>query len=92
MNLVSAGSGWQDDVNSRLANLIAKIRCATIGGALGIASGPTDDGLAAKKAHDFRHSLKSCCCVWEKNGGGAGIRTRVRKYILAGIYDAYPPL
>jgi hypothetical protein len=24
--------------------------------------------------------------------GGAGICTRVRKYILAGIYDAYPPL
>ena len=28
----------------------------------------------------------------ESNGGGAGIRTRVRKYILAGIYDAYPRL
>ena len=28
----------------------------------------------------------------ESNGGGAGIRTRVRKYILAGIYDAYPLL
>jgi hypothetical protein len=27
-----------------------------------------------------------------KVGGGAGIRTRVRKYILAGIYDAYPRL
>jgi hypothetical protein len=26
------------------------------------------------------------------NGGGAGIRTRVRKYILARIYDAYPLL
>jgi hypothetical protein len=25
-------------------------------------------------------------------GGGAGICTRVRKYIPAGIYDAYPPL
>jgi len=24
--------------------------------------------------------------------GGAGICTRVRKYIPAGIYDAYPPL
>ena len=28
----------------------------------------------------------------ESNGGGGGIRTRVRKYIPAGIYDAYPPL
>jgi hypothetical protein len=27
-----------------------------------------------------------------KSGGGAGICTRVRKYIPAGIYDAYPPL
>ena len=27
-----------------------------------------------------------------KNGGGAGSCTRVRKYILAGIYDAYPLL
>jgi hypothetical protein len=26
------------------------------------------------------------------NGGGGGIRTRVRKHIPAGIYDAYPPL
>jgi hypothetical protein len=26
------------------------------------------------------------------NGGGAGICTRVRKYILAGLYDAYPLL
>jgi hypothetical protein len=25
-------------------------------------------------------------------GGGAGSCTRVRKYIPAGIYDAYPPL
>jgi len=24
--------------------------------------------------------------------GGAGICTRVRKYIPAGLYDAYPPL
>ena len=30
--------------------------------------------------------------VRESNGGGAGICTRVRKYIPAGIYDAYPPL
>ena len=28
----------------------------------------------------------------EKNGGGAGSCTRVRKYLHAGIYDAYPPL
>src|SRR5262245_23390188 len=28
----------------------------------------------------------------ESNGGGAGICTRVRKYIPAGIYDAYPLL
>jgi hypothetical protein len=28
----------------------------------------------------------------ESNGGGAGIRTPVRKYVPAGIYDAYPPL
>ena len=28
----------------------------------------------------------------ESSGGGGGIRTRVRKYIPAGIYDAYPPL
>jgi hypothetical protein len=28
----------------------------------------------------------------ESNGGGAGICTRVRKYIPAGLYDAYPPL
>jgi hypothetical protein len=28
----------------------------------------------------------------ESNGGGGGIRTRVRKYIPAGIYDAYPLL
>lgn len=27
-----------------------------------------------------------------KAGGGGGIRTRVRKYIPAGIYDAYPLL
>ena len=27
-----------------------------------------------------------------KNGGGAGSCTRVRKYIPAGIYDAYPRL
>jgi hypothetical protein len=31
-------------------------------------------------------------CARESNGGGAGIRTPVRKYILTGIYDAYPPL
>ena len=31
------------------------------------------------------HSLKEI-------GGGGGIRTRVRKYIPAGIYDAYPLL
>jgi hypothetical protein len=31
-------------------------------------------------------------CARESNGGGAGICTRVRKYILAGIYGAYPPL
>lgn len=30
--------------------------------------------------------------VRESNGGGGGIRTRVRKYIPAGIYDAYPLL
>jgi hypothetical protein len=28
----------------------------------------------------------------ESNGGGGGIRTRVRKYLPAGIYDAYPLL
>ena len=28
----------------------------------------------------------------ESNGGGGGIRTRVRKHIPAGIYDAYPLL
>ena len=31
-------------------------------------------------------------CARESNGGGAGIRTPVRKYVPAGIYDAYPPL
>ena len=28
----------------------------------------------------------------KESGGGAGSCTRVRKYLLAGIYDAYPPL
>ena len=27
-----------------------------------------------------------------RSGGGGGIRTRVRTYLLAGIYDAYPAL
>ena len=30
--------------------------------------------------------------LFEEIGGGAGSCTRVRKYIPAGIYDAYPPL
>ena len=49
-------------------------------------------------AGNQRHERSEC---WQVVGvgphdklsnGGAGICTRVRKYIPAGIYDAYPPL
>jgi hypothetical protein len=37
-------------------------------------------------------SAKYSCYIDMRKFGGAGICTRVRKYIPAGIYDAYPPL
>src|SRR5687768_462164 len=50
------------------------------------ASPSTRAHLSARSGH---HSPRS---ARESNGGGGGIRTRVRKYIPAGIYDAYPLL
>jgi hypothetical protein len=41
----------------------------------------------ASARHHSPCSLRS-----QANGGGAGICTRVRKYIPAGLYDAYPLL
>ena len=50
------------------------------------ADGVLRKGVAARPA-----GLKGPPVI-EGNGGGGGSRTRVRKHIPAGIYDAYPRL
>ena len=46
----------------------------------------------ARVARSLRAPFDFARFARESNGGGAGICTRVRKYIPAGIYDAYPLL
>src|SRR5215211_2023817 len=46
-------------------------------------------GAAVNNATMARQTTSTPVRAEERCGGGGGIRTRVRKYILARIYDAY---